>query len=122
MTACEDHDAGDGLCDRCDRRHAVHLSTDCTNCNFVSGGGFGLKLVAETALLSFMTGHVVNPVSPESIARASRVHEDYDEELLGTDPFEARFTFAIDDDELALTVDDDLQVVGVAGRDGSGSI
>lgn len=34
-------------------------------------------------------------------------------EIVGTDPFEARFTFAVDGDVLVATVNDDLNVVGI---------
>lgn len=121
VSTCEDHDATGGLCEQCDRRHAVYLTVHCTNCNFDSAGGFVLGLVAETELLSFLTDHGINPVSPDSIVRISRVHEDYDEDLLGTDPFEARFTFAVDDEALALTVDDTLNVVDTTRRRASES-
>lgn len=36
-----------------------------------------------------------------------------EEEIFGTDPFEARFTFTVDGDALTLTVDDNLNVVNV---------
>jgi DNA-binding transcriptional ArsR family regulator len=115
VRVCEDHDATDGLCERCDNRRAIGVSADCTNCNYGHWGGAMLRLGAETALLSFLLEHGINPVAPTAAGRerVDRVHQDYGEELLGTDPFEARFTFRIGDDELAVTVDDELRVVDV---------
>ncbi|MBX0324154.1 helix-turn-helix domain-containing protein [Halomicroarcula sp. F13] len=110
---CEDHDASDGLCDRCDGAHAVNVGARCTNCIFRSGGVLVVVLLADTALLAFLTAHGLNPVAPDSIRRLNEVLADYDETVLSTDPFRARFTFGVDGDRLTLTVDDDLSVVGV---------
>lgn len=84
----------------------------CTNCVFDQGGAFALVLLADTDLLAFLTAHGINPVSSTSHRFATAIM-DYEEEILGTEPFEARFTFADDDDTIALTVDDDLEVVEV---------
>ena len=111
LRVCGNHDAGDGLCSECNGRQAVRLTLSCTNCIFASGGIFSLRLVSNTALLDLLTDHGVNPVAPDSIRRANGVHGEYDEKLLSTDPFRARFTFELDGDRLALTVDDDLEVV-----------
>jgi DNA-binding transcriptional ArsR family regulator len=102
---CETHDAGDGLCDSCGGRYAAGISFACTNCIFEAGAGFVIALVSDTALLSFLTAHGLNPVSPGSIRRINEVHANYDEEILSTDPLEARFTFHIDEDSLTLTVE-----------------
>jgi hypothetical protein len=37
----------------------------------------------------------------------------YDEDVLGTEPFEARFTFTIDEDTITLTVDESLEVADI---------
>jgi hypothetical protein len=118
VTVCESHDshdATDGLCGSCGNRHAVQFHADCPNCINDLHGPFVLKLVWATELLAFLTVHGLNPVSPSqaSIAAVDRVHMDYDETVRSTEPFVARFTFSIDDDTLALTVDDDLEVVDV---------
>jgi DNA-binding transcriptional ArsR family regulator len=108
---CADHDAGDGLCDRCESAKAVNIGADCTNCIFHGGGAFVVRLVADPHLLAFLTDHGLDPIAPSEPHRVNRVHTDYEETVHSTDPFRATFTFAIDDDRLALTVDDDLAVV-----------
>ena len=113
VRVCEDHDASDGLCPSCESVYAVAANVSCTNCIFVSGGGAVIALVANTDLLTFVTEHGLNPVAPESIRVLNGVHGDYDEEILQRDPLRARFTFHIDDDSLALTVDENLAVVDV---------
>jgi DNA-binding transcriptional ArsR family regulator len=105
ITVCETHDAGDGPCDACDGRYAAGINFACTNCVFEAGGGFPIALIGHVAMLSFVTDHGLNPVSPESIRRLNEVHDDYEEDVLSTDPFEGRFTFRIDGDILTLTVE-----------------
>jgi len=120
VTTCEDHDDAEGLCEQCDRRHAVYVTVRCTNCNFDIGGGIMLAVGADTDLLAFLTDHGINPVAPDSTAAINRVHEDYREELLATDPLEARFTFALDDEALVMAVDGNLAVLDATRRERSG--
>jgi DNA-binding transcriptional ArsR family regulator len=105
ITVCEDHDATEGLCGSCKGRYAAGVRFACTNCVFEAGGGFVVALLDDTDLLSFVTSHGLNPVSPESLRPLNEVHGDYDEEIISVDPFEARFTFHADGDSLALTVE-----------------
>jgi len=115
---CEDHDATDGPCDRCDSRHAVQFHAACTNCIDDLRGPFVLALVAEPDLLSFLTDHGLDPIAPsrEGIHGIDRTHMNYDEEVRSTDPFEGRFTFTANGEALTLAVDDDLSVVEATGR------
>jgi hypothetical protein len=105
ITVCEDHDATEGLCHSCQSRYAAGIKFACTNCVFEAGGGFVVALLDNTDLLSFITGHGLNPVAPDSLGPINEVHGDYDEEILSVDPFEARFTFSIGEDSLTLTVE-----------------
>ena len=111
VTICENHDDTDDACDSCSRNYAVHFHTSCTNCiNDWSGIVPGL-LLGNTEFQAFLTGHGINLTTPEAMDRAMRTFGNYDEEIISTDPFEARFTFTVDEDSLTLTVDDDLTVV-----------
>jgi hypothetical protein len=114
--ACDDHDPGEGYCTACDRIHGVTLAISCSNCPFESGGFAAIGLLANTALLDLLTDHGINPVAPTSIHRADAVHGTYDEDIISTDPFAARFTFAVGDDTLALTVDEAFDVVETERR------
>lgn len=111
VDVCETHESGEDLCSACGNRHAVYLSIACTNCVFDTGGEAVLRLVSQTAFLNLLTDHDLNPVAPDDIAAVDRVHGEFDEEILSVDPFEARFTFRLGDAELALVLDDDLNVV-----------
>jgi hypothetical protein len=72
---------------------------------FEAGGGFVVALLDDTDLLSFVTEHGLNPISPGSLRPLNEVHSNYEEEIISVDPFEARFTFHVGDDTLTLTVE-----------------
>lgn len=111
IDVCTAHDQSDTLCDECDRRNAINLNFSCTNCIFDGGGALVLGLVATTELLAFLLQNGLNPVNPSSPSAVDRVDNDFEEEVLSTDPFVARLTFEYRGNELELTVDDDLAVV-----------
>jgi hypothetical protein len=115
VRVCEDHD-DEGLCDACESRYAARVVVECTNCIFEVGGALVLGILDDTALLAFLTEHGLDPISPASVRRVNRVHEDYAEEIRSTEPFEARLTFEADGDELTLTIDGSLRVVDVERR------
>jgi len=54
----------------------------------------------------------IDPIAPDAFHLSA-----IEETILSTDPFEARFTLTVDDEELALTVGDDLSVVDVSGHE-----
>ncbi len=111
VTACDDHDASDGLCSSCDSVYALRANVTCTNCIFEGGGAAAIGLLAETELVQFLVEHGHNPIAPESIRSVNSILNDYDEEILQHDPLRARFRFHADEETLALTVDADLDVV-----------
>jgi DNA-binding transcriptional ArsR family regulator len=129
---CESHDAdardadahdGDartegGLCDACGRRYAVAVDLDCSNCIYEESGAAVVGLADSPELLAFLLDHGLNPLGPtdETLPALSAAYNDFDESVRSTDPFEARFTFAVGGDELALTVDGDLRVADAERR------
>jgi len=108
VTVCESHDGNDGPCDRCGRRQAVSFRTACSNCPFEHGSVVSVHLAARTELLAFVTARGYNP-----LADPWNWGWEYEEEILSTDPFEGRFTFAVDGDRISLTVDEELAVISV---------
>lgn len=112
VDVCENHDDGVGLCETCGQRHAIQHVAECTNCVFSQRGSFVLALLSNTTLLSFLTDHGINPIAPSTAVATAfdEVTMDYEETLISTDPFGARFVFAAEDDRLALTVDDEFNV------------
>ena len=111
---CEGHDSTDDHCEQCNNRHAIQLRFECTNCLYGGEAAFGVALMADVHVLAFLATHGINPVSPSDPATYSAALMNYEEELLSADPFEARFTLALEDGAaVTVTVDDDLNVVEV---------
>lgn len=107
---CEDHSATDERCDQCDLRFAVMFSANCTNCIFDMGAPAAMYLGKHTAVMGFMIDHDIDPTSPEGYSFAVFEAE---ESILSTDPLNVRITYTIDDESLAITVDEALSVVDV---------
>lgn len=121
VAVCPDHDAGDGYCEHCGRRYAVRFDIGCTNCNYDVHSIAPGCLLSNTELLAFFTTHGINPLAPDSLDGAMDALANYEEEVVSTDPFEARFTFTAGGDAITLTVDDDLSVADVTTHDAAGS-
>lgn len=111
LRVCENHDASDGLCEECDYRHAVQIDRSCTNCPFFSEGAAVIGIAANTDLLAFQTSHGLNPVIPTTEFYGTML--DYNEEIVSTDPIEARFTWAVDGDSITVTIDEKPSVIHV---------
>lgn len=113
---CDDHDATEGQCETCGRRHPILFHFECTNCMYNGAGTLEIALATQTDLLNFLTARGLNPVSPETIPAVQRVLNDCDEEVRSTAPFEVQIQFTTDGDALTLTVDGDLTVLDVERR------
>lgn len=122
VDVCDRHDASDGVCDACERRYAMKFDLHCPNCNYAPNSIAPGILLSNTELLAFLTTRGINPFAPDSLNRASRALAQYDEDVVSTDPFEARLTFTVDGDSITFTLDNDLSVVDVtrtqAGKTG----
>jgi hypothetical protein len=112
-TVCEDHEETEGFCDHCGRRYAMMFDIHCPNCNYSPTSIAPGIVLSNTELLAFLTARGVNPFDPDELDRAIQAVAHYDEEVVSTDPFEARLTFTVDGDSLTLTLDDNLSVVEV---------
>ncbi|MFW6152865.1 MAG: ArsR/SmtB family transcription factor [Halobacteriota archaeon] len=108
LDLCGNHDLSGGLCERCGRRYAIGLRSLCTNCIHSMRTYFGLYLMDEPDLVAFVARHGINPVTD-----GIEWGWEFDEELLSTDPFRARFTLELDGDRIAFRVDDGFEVVAV---------
>jgi DNA-binding HxlR family transcriptional regulator len=110
---CETHDANDGVCEACGGQQAIIHESQCTNCNFKGRRLFSLRLFGHTEFLHFVTGHGLNPIAPSNPLSFWGHFTPYEEEIISTDPFKAKFTFTIGEDAITLTVDDSFLVVDV---------
>ncbi|MFB6112420.1 MAG: hypothetical protein ABEJ35_07805 [Halobacteriaceae archaeon] len=109
ITACPSHQSGDRLCETCGELRGVRLHYRCRNCIFEADLGAVMGLLAAPPLLAFIGDHGLNATS-----KGFQWGWDYGEEILATSPFEARFTFDIDDERLTLHVDDQLEVLSAS--------
>lgn len=107
-TVCEDHDDAESFCEKCNHRYAVQVSISCTNCPFSEGGLLAHLVLSNTEVLSFLTDHGINPVSPPPELYA--ILSTHEETVVSVDPLEVRLGFSIDDDTITVTVGDDLSV------------
>lgn len=108
-SVCEEHDARGGLCDACGRRHGVRIRFDCSNCIFERTTSAIMGLLDVPELMRFAADHGLNTTD-----RGIEWGWYYDEAVRQTDPYEFEFTFRIDEDELTLTVDEELNVLSAS--------
>lgn len=111
LSVCETHDATDGPCSSCGTTYAVRLVAACRNCIYSAGCAAAWGVVSTTELLTFLFEHDLNPIAPGAARQLDAVINGYEEQVRGTDPFRAKFSFSIDGDRLTLTVDETLTVV-----------
>ncbi len=107
MDVCESHNASEGICDRCGQRFGALAVVTCTNCPFDAPVGVAAYLVTRIEVMAFLIEHGVDPLSPEDFHPYAAIEET----IRSHDPFEARYTYTVDDDTLTVTVDADLSIV-----------
>lgn len=111
---CGDHSDGNGICERCHRRYAVMHVKTCPNCPHRSSElGMGSVLTNPEVQVFFHRRGV--DWTPPGWDDAATIL-DYDEEVVSREPFEARFSWTVEADELVVTVDDTASVVDITRR------
>lgn len=116
VRVCTDHDATDGRCENCGNQHAIHLDVACSNCVYRNQVVFVHTLYGNPNFLAFLASHGMSPLTSESVIQLVHTIVPFDEEIVSTEPFEARFTFAAGDDTIVLTVDDTFDVVDLTAH------
>lgn len=111
VTVCENHDGDEGVCERCHTRRGVTVSSECANCSHTTEGTLLFHLLGDPTFRSVFDSRGVDVMAtpPEEMSAFNIV----DHEVLGTDPFRARITHAVEGDEVSLIVDDELTVTEV---------
>lgn len=107
-SVCGQHDYSADRCPACGNMMAIHLHVRCRNCNFQRQGVFGHTVYFQQAVLSFFLDNGVSLLSADSHLLREAM---YEEEVVSTDPLEARLTFTVGDETLTVTVDDEFDVV-----------
>jgi DNA-binding transcriptional ArsR family regulator len=103
IDVCPNHQAEGTICDQCNMRFAVRHLSRCSICNTEQKGPFFIRLLGEPSFRAFFEARGIDPIAPTWGDQSPL--SNYEEEILETDPLEARFTFTIDGDELVVTVD-----------------
>lgn len=110
---CPTHDSDDGRCEECGKRMGAMFSATCTNCTFQLDAPMVVRLTVNTDLLVFMVEHGIDPMSPEGF---DFPYASVEETIVSTDPIKVRFTYAVDGEELVITVDGTLSIVDETRR------
>jgi hypothetical protein len=122
LDICDAHDPGpDGPCPACGRAAALRVRWVCTVCKYAGGGPPGATVLSHPDVVAFYRDHGVDVVAPNDFESARRVLtllREHESDLRSTDPVRIRVTIRCGGDELALTLDGELEVLEVTGRDG----
>lgn len=111
---CENHQSTpQDSCEECGNLQAILLEFRCTNCILRSRGIVSAYIKAAAPLLDVITSQGLDPTNPSSPMDYWDHFVRYEEEVLSTNPFEARFSFKIGDVSMALTVNNDLEITNV---------
>lgn len=108
---CPDHQTDEGICTSCNGRFAVNFQSRCSNCGNWGKGTVKHHLLGDPLVRSFFEERGIDTLAPSWTDMT--IFYTYEEEILRTEPFEARFTFTVAGDDLEVTVDGDLDVVDV---------
>lgn len=107
---CDGHEVEDNVCESCGNRQAIHMSVQCSSCNY-NLKGLPLHLLASKPFLDFLTTRDENPITPDSPIEFWGRFFPYEEEIRSVNPLEARLVYTMDGDALSLTVNDKLEIV-----------
>lgn len=112
VDACFDHEPGETWCPSCDRFEMADVWLVCSTCKRSIPPPAPLVVLHHPAVTTFYHEHGVEHrfATWETVARSF----DVGEELLSEDPLRMRFSVPAEDDEIRLTLDDELDVLDVA--------
>lgn len=111
LEVCRNHDATDGPCDECGTPFLGQVSWRCLRCKNWMGGPSWAPVITHPSVVSFYYGH---GIEHDHSTWAGLVRGYYvREELIEADPPRMQLTFSHDNDELSITLDNDLHVVDV---------
>lgn len=112
IDACTDHEPTDsGWCSNCDRFNVANVWMVCSTCKRSIPPSFTIVVLDHPEVVAFYHEHGIEHrfATWETVARSYQVGE----ELVSADPFRMRATIPAGENELQLTLDDELNVVTV---------
>lgn len=117
LDACEDHEPDDGgLCDACDGRFAVWTVHTCDHCGYTRQFVPWFKLFSEPVVIAFYHEHSdfdrTIPFSKLTQENAPYVRS-ITQSVVSTDPMRVRVELPLNGAELAVTMDEALEIVDV---------
>lgn len=122
LDVCEDHDPGDsGSCPACGYIGQVRANWVCGTCKFHATGSPSGLLRNHPAVIAFHWEHDIDFGYPydtnsfEDVVENETIKREVteDEAVLSRDPFRVRYTIQFDEAAIAMTLDEDLEVVDV---------
>lgn len=116
IEVCREHQTDEGICSHCNSRFAVNFEARCSNCGNWTRGTVKHHLLGDPRVRTFFEARGIDMLSPSWSDMS--IFYTYEEDVIRTDPFEARFTFTAAGDDLEVTADDHLNVVDVTSSDG----
>ena len=120
LQICRDHEPrDDGPCPNCGYSEPIRAHWVCAVCKHHATGSVSGVVKNHPAVISFFYEHGIDFGYPYSTNDFETVRENeatkqritYEQELCGTDPTRICVTVSYDDDELVLTLDEQLNVV-----------
>lgn len=112
IDVCDEHDPGAGeVCPRCDRHHLSEITDVCTQCKSFVRGPVTVAILDRPTVTAFYHEHGIDNrfETWQAFKRAQTVSE----ELVGRDPPRIRVTIPAEEDELRLTLTEELEIVDV---------
>lgn len=117
---CGEHDPpADGGCPNCGRDEAVLAKESCRICKSSGQGSPGIKVLFHPAVISFFYDHGIEigftgDTEYADVVRTMNLVEEFDEEVVSTEPLCVRVTVTYDSDELRLLLDENMDVVEIS--------
>lgn len=119
LDICEDHEpSANGRCPNCEGSHKITARETCTVCKSRGFGNPGIKLLFHPAVVSFFYRHGIEVgftghTGFKDVIRTMHLAEEFEEEVVSTDPLRIQVTVSRDSDELHLLLDRDMNVLEV---------
>ena len=116
LETCSDHDA-DGVCENCGRAHAFWARFECRVCKDHHVTTPAVLTVFYPAVIAFYYDHGVSPGwharEFDGLPPVGEDDVDHEMAMVSEDPPQVEVTISLDGDELGVTFDETVSVVGV---------
>lgn len=116
LETCSDHDT-DGVCEKCGRAHAFWACFECRVCKDHHVTTPAVLTVFHPAVIAFYYDHGAAPRwharEFDGLPQVAEDDVDHEMALVSEDPLRIKVTISLDGDELGVTFDETVSVVGV---------